>query len=68
MSIGCINYMINTIVADALCGFADRLEGACMKTLNDGIMTKDLVGLVTPGIEVKAVNSAEFIEAIRMRM
>ena len=28
MSIGCINYMINTIVADALCGFADRLEKA----------------------------------------
>ena len=51
-----------------LCDFADRLEGACIKTLNDGIMTKDLVGLVTPGTEVKAVNSAEFIKAIRDRM
>ncbi len=51
-----------------LCDFADRLEGACIKTLNDGIMTKDLVGLVTPGTEVKAVKSAEFIKAIRDRM
>lgn len=28
MSIGCINYMINTCVADVLCSFADRLEKA----------------------------------------
>lgn len=28
MSIACINFIINTIVADALCEFADRLEGA----------------------------------------
>ena len=28
MSIGCINYMINTCVADVLCNFADRLEKA----------------------------------------
>ena len=51
-----------------LCAFADKLEAACIKTLDDGIMTKDLVGLVTPGIEAKAVNSREFIKAIRERM
>ena len=51
-----------------LCEFADRLEAACFKTLNDGIMTKDLVSLVIPGTEVKAVNTKEFIAAIRERM
>ena len=53
---------------DELCAFADKLEAACIKTLDDGIMTKDLVGLVTPGTEAKAVNSREFIMAIRERM
>ena len=51
-----------------LCEFADKLETACIKTLNDGIMTKDLVGLVSEGFEAKAVNSAEFIKAIRDRI
>ena len=45
--------------------FADRLESACIKTLNDGIMTKDLVGLVSEGYAARAVNSAEFIAEIR---
>ncbi len=50
--------------------FADKLEAACIKTLDDGIMTKDLVGLVIPEAKasVKAVNSAEFIKAIRERL
>ena len=51
-----------------LCSFADRLEGACFKTLNDGIMTKDLVGLVDEGTKAVSVSSAEFIAAIRDRM
>ena len=51
-----------------LCAFADRLEGACFKTLNDGIMTKDLVGLVDEGTKAVSVSSAEFIAAIRDRM
>ena len=51
-----------------LCAFADKLEAACIKTLDDGIMTKDLIGLVSPGFEAKAVNSREFIKAIRERM
>ena len=50
--------------------FADKLEAACIQTLNDGIMTKDLVGLVIPEAKasVKAVNSREFIAAIRARL
>ena len=51
-----------------LCDFADKLEVACIKTLDDGIMTKDLVGLVEDGFEAKAVNSLEFIRAIRERI
>ena len=52
----------------ALVNFADQLEGACIDTLNEGVMTKDLVGLVVPGTKVQAVNSAEFIAAIRARL
>ena len=50
--------------------FADKLEAACIQTLDDGIMTKDLVGLVIPEAKgsVKAVNSREFIAAIRARL
>ena len=51
-----------------LMNFADQLEGACIDTLNDGVMTKDLVGLVVPGTKATAVNSAEFIAAIRERL
>ena len=48
--------------------FADKLEGAVIKTLNDGIMTKDLSGLVSPGFKSTAVNSLDFIKAIRERL
>ena len=51
-----------------LCAFADRLEAACLQTLNDGVMTRDLVGLVQPGKTVQAVNSEDFLAAIRERM
>ena len=53
---------------DALVDFADKLEQSCIDTLNDGIMTKDLVGLVSEGYTAKAVNSADFIKAIRQRL
>ncbi len=52
----------------ALVNYADKLEEACIDTLNDGIMTKDLVGLVEPGTPVTAVNSAAFIKAIAERL
>ena len=51
-----------------LCDFADKLEAACIDTLNDGIMTKDLVGLVSEGFTARAVTSAEFIKAVRERL
>ncbi len=56
---------------DGLCElveFADKLEDACIDTLNDGIMTKDLVGLVDEGVSVKSVNTRDFILAIRERL
>ena len=51
-----------------LVNFADKLEEACIDTLNDGIMTKDLVGLVDEGVKAQAVNSIGFIKAIRERL
>lgn len=48
--------------------FADKLEAACVETLNSGIMTKDLVGLVDDPASVKAVTSAKFIAAIREKL
>lgn len=51
----------------ALANFADQLEAACFDTLNEGIVTKDLVNLME-GVESKAVNSAGFISAIRQRL
>ena len=56
---------------DGLCdlvAFADKLEQASIDTLNDGIMTKDLVGLVSEGCPATAVSSVEFIAAIRERL
>ena len=52
----------------ALCDYADKLEKACLDTLNDGIMTKDLVNLVDKSVKTTAVNSREFLAAIRSRL
>ncbi len=51
-----------------LVDFAGKLEAACLQTLNDGIMTKDLVGLVAPGTQVTSVSSLDFLKAIRERL
>ena len=51
-----------------LVNFADQLEGACIDTLNEGIMTKDLVGLVVEGTKTTSVNSRDFIVAIRKNL
>ncbi len=56
---------------DELCelvAFADKLEEACIDTLNQGIMTKDLVSLVADGTKTRAVNSIDFIKAIRANL
>lgn len=51
----------------ALQNFADALEAASLQTLKDGTMTKDLVGLCE-GITPTAVNTTEFIQAIRTNL
>ncbi len=47
-----------------LVGFADKLEKATIKTIEDGKMTKDLA-LITSLKDVTVLNSEEFIKAIR---
>jgi len=47
--------------------FGEALEAASIRTLDDGIMTKDLVGLVE-GKKPDAVTSIVFIRAIRERL
>lgn len=51
-----------------LVAFADKLEKAVLDTMGQGIMTKDLVGLVDEGFEAHAVTSEEFIAAIRRNL
>ena len=53
---------------EALSGFAARLEHACLQTINDGIMTKDLANLADPKVSVRAVNSEEVFDAIIAHM
>ena len=48
--------------------FGEKLEEACYDTLNDGIMTKDLVGLVEPGFDARSVDSQEFLDEIAKRL
>ena len=47
--------------------FAKKLEQACLDTLNEGIMTKDLCPLAI-GICTTQVNTDEFIQAIRQHL
>jgi len=49
-----------------LCAFADRLEKACIDTVEAGIMTKDLASLAEG--PVTAVDTEGFISAIRSRL
>ena len=46
--------------------FADKLENATLKTINSGVMTKDLA-LLYDG-DARAVNSREFLDEIRQRL
>ena len=50
-----------------LVNFGRQLEDVCFDTLNAGICTKDLVNLME-GVEPKAVNSEEFLKAIRVNL
>lgn len=51
-----------------LVSFGDALEKACIQTLDDLIMSKDLVSLVEGNQKVKTVSSNEFISEIRTRL
>ncbi|MCJ7835810.1 NADP-dependent isocitrate dehydrogenase [Cuneatibacter sp. NSJ-177] len=49
--------------------FGDKLEAATIKTIEEGIMTKDLASITTmPKESVTQVNSEEFIKAIRKNL
>lgn len=48
----------------ALSDFAEKLEKACIKTIEDGKMTKDLA-LITTIPDPVVLNSEDFIKAIR---
>ena len=50
-----------------LVNYANQLEAACLDTLNDGIVTKDLANLME-GITPQVKNSADFMAAIRERL
>ena len=50
-----------------LVNYANQLEAACFDTLNEGLVTKDLVNLME-GITPKALTSLEFLQAIRARL
>ncbi|MBQ2473689.1 MULTISPECIES: NADP-dependent isocitrate dehydrogenase [Lachnospira] len=47
-----------------LCDFADKLEKACIKTVEDGKMTKDLA-LITTNPNPTTLNTQDFISAVR---
>ena len=51
----------------ALCDFADKLEAACLKTIESGKMTKDLA-LITTIENPVVLNSENFIKAIRTEL
>ncbi len=49
---------------DALVNFSDKLEKASIKTIEDGIMTKDLA-LIAVHDNITTVNTFDFIKEIR---
>ena len=52
---------------EALMDFADKLEKACITTIEEGKMTKDLA-LITTIENPQVLNSFEFIKAIRTKL
>lgn len=51
-----------------LTAFGEKLEAAALGTLEDGIMTQDLLPLVDPGFQARGVNSEEFLAAAAERL
>ena len=52
----------------ALPAFADKLEAACIAVIEGGTMTKDLAGLWEGDVPANAVNSLDFLKAIRAEL
>jgi isocitrate dehydrogenase len=50
-----------------LVSFSGMLEKACLETIESGVMTKDLASLAER-VEVRQVNTEDFIKAIRERL
>ena len=48
--------------------FGQALEDASLDTMNAGVMTKDLLGLVEPGFQARGVDSEEFLDEIAKRL
>ena len=48
--------------------FGQAMEDASLETLMDGVMTKDLLGLVEPGFRATGVDSETFLDAIADRL
>ena len=53
---------------EELVKFGQAMEDASLETLMDGIMTKDLLGLVEPGFQATGVDSEAFLDAIAERL
>ena len=53
---------------EALVSFAGKLEQAAVKTIEDGVMTKDLAGLWEGENPAQAVTTGEFLAAVRARL
>ena len=51
-----------------LTAFGEGLEAASLRTLEDGIMTKDLLPLVEPGFQARGVDSEAFLDAVASRL
>ncbi len=49
----------------SLISFSDKMEKAALDTIESGLVTKDLVPLMDKGKMVKALNTLDFIKAIR---
>ena len=48
--------------------FGRRLEAASLRTLEEGVMTKDLLPLVEPGFPARGVDTEEFLDAVAQRL
>ena len=51
-----------------LSGFANKLEGACIGTLREGVMTADLAALTKPDFKTRIVDTWTFIDTVAEKL